>query len=81
MFPHRVEAVLLVDIEAIDELKLDRLKLHEIIIDFENVIYASVEPILLEKRLGRPFKILDGKHRIHAARRKNKKLIPAIFMD
>ena len=71
---HRVEPILLVDIEVTNEITLDKTKLNEILRDFNNVIYRSTEPICIDRRLGRPFKILDGKHRIHAARRKNQGL-------
>jgi ParB-like chromosome segregation protein Spo0J len=76
----RVEAVLLLDIEAIDETELNKIKLYEIVRDLKNAIYRNTEPIVIDKRLGRHFKILDGKHRIYAARKRNQRLIPAIVI-
>jgi hypothetical protein len=76
-----VEPILLVDIEVIDPTKLDPVKLTSIIREFQGIIYRSMEPIRVDRRFGRPFKILDGKHRIQAARHKNQRLIPAIGID
>jgi hypothetical protein len=38
-------------------------------------------PIVLDRGLGKPYKIIDGNHRIHLARQKGKKLIEAEFQD
>jgi hypothetical protein len=38
-------------------------------------------PIVLDRGLGEPYKIIDGNHRIYLARQKGKKLIEAEFQD
>lgn len=76
-----VRPVLLVDIEAINERKLNQEKLEQIDRSFQDIIYKSEYPICIDRRFGRPFKIIDGRHRIYIARQKSLRLVPAIVID
>lgn len=57
------------------------MKLQEITSKFKEVIHKSEEPIFIDKRFSRPFRILNGGHKIYVARRKSQRLVPAAVID
>lgn len=73
--------VKLSDIERVDrsELKDSRLTTLENGYDpFEKVLRSESDPIALDKST-RPYRIIDGRHRIYLARKKGYSEVQAIF--
>lgn len=77
-----MEYVNLSDIEYVskDELSDAKLKALENSYDsFETQLNSSSNPIALDKGRGKPYGILNGRHRVWLARHKGYDEVPAIF--
>ncbi|WP_414586995.1 hypothetical protein [Scytonema sp. PCC 10023] len=73
--------VVLLDIEHLDRSKLSEKKLNDLQNRLSEALFNSSEPIALDKRFGKPYRITNGRHRIYLAREKGYQMVPAIFTD
>jgi hypothetical protein len=75
-----MENINLSDIRIVErtELELDKLYALEHSFDsFEYQLNSSIDPIALDSRSGKPYQIINGRHRIYLARQKGIKSIKA----
>ena len=65
--------VKLTDIENVSRQELDQRRLDTLLrgfSPFEQVLKSESDPITLDLRLGKPYRIIDGRHRIFLARQR-----------
>ncbi|MDP5337534.1 MAG: hypothetical protein NWQ28_03040 [Nodularia sp. (in: cyanobacteria)] len=72
--------VVLADIEAVNKRELKDSKLQQLAGCLDDALYKSSEPIRIDKTFGKPFKIINGRHRIYLCRQKGYKLVPAVVL-
>lgn len=63
----------LTDIENVSRQELIERRLHDLQFGFsplDQVLQNSSDPITLDRKFGKPFRIIDGRHRIFLARQK-----------
>lgn len=61
------------DIENVNREELDQRRLDTLLhgfSPFDQVLQSRSDPITLDKRFGKPYRIVDGRHRIFLARQK-----------
>lgn len=71
------------DIESVCMSELKKTRLDTLLhgySPFEIVLKNSSDPIALDKKRGRPFRIIDGRHRVFLARQKRYRTIPVVFV-
>ncbi|MGI8556402.1 MAG: hypothetical protein ACR2LT_08625 [Pyrinomonadaceae bacterium] len=72
----------LADIENISHHELDQRRLDTLLhgfSPFEQVLKSGSDPITLDRRFGKPYRIIDGRHRIFLARQRGLPNIIAQF--
>ena len=70
------------DIEGVYHSDLSERRLKDLLhgySSFDDVLYSRSDPITLEDR-GKPYRIIDGRHRIYLAREKGYSTVPAKFI-
>ncbi|WP_414549982.1 hypothetical protein [Anabaena sp. CCY 0017] len=72
--------VVLADIETVNKRELKDSKLQQLVGCLDDALYKSSEPIRIDKTFGKPFKIINGRHRIYLCRQKGYKLVPAVVL-
>lgn len=65
--------VRLSEIENVNSAELNQKRLHDLLhgfSPFEQVLKSESDPITLDRRFGKPYRIIDGRHRVFLARQK-----------
>ncbi|MEQ8976167.1 MAG: ParB N-terminal domain-containing protein [Coleofasciculus sp. C1-SOL-03] len=78
----QIQQVRLSDIQTVSssELEPKKLKALENSYDsFESQLNSQRNPIALDRGAGKPYQILDGRHRVYLARKKGYSSVPATF--
>jgi len=63
----------LTEIEEVNRQELDQRRLDALLhgfSPFDQVLKSESDPLTLDKRFGKPYRIIDGRHRIFLARQK-----------
>lgn len=79
----QVRQVSLSDIEQVNRSDLRESRLSTLLNGydpFEKVLNSKSDPIALDRGSGRPYRIMDGRHRVYLARQKGYTSVPAIFV-
>jgi hypothetical protein len=77
------QQVSLSDIEPVKKSELKDSRLRDLLNghdSFEKVLNSKSDPIALDGKSGKPYKIIDGRHRVFLARQKGYSSVPAIFV-
>jgi len=77
-----MEQVRLSDIEDVSASDLSQSRLNDLETghsSFDSVLNDSSDPITLDRSGGRPYEIVDGRHRIYLARKKGYSSVMAQF--
>ncbi len=78
----QTQQVSLSDIESVDKRDLSESRLKTLLNgynSFEEVLNSKSDPIALDRGSGKPYRIIDGRHRVYLARQKGYSSVPAIF--
>jgi hypothetical protein len=78
----KIQQVRLSDIQTVSysELEPKKLKALENSYDsFETQLNSKTNPIALDRGAGKPYQILNGRHRVYLARQKGYSSVPATF--
>jgi hypothetical protein len=78
-----IQQVSISDIEQIPRKELEEKKLHALensYDSFEAQLNSKLNPIALDRGRGKPYEIIDGRHRIYLARQKGYTSVPARFV-
>lgn len=78
-----MKQIYLSDIENVTKLELNdsKLKALENSYDsFEDQLNSKSTPIALDEKQGKPYRIINGRHRVYLARRKGYSKVPAVFV-
>ncbi|MFO0128231.1 MAG: hypothetical protein ACK54J_13670 [Pseudanabaena sp.] len=76
------QQVALSDIRDVKKSELDDARIKTLLNgynSFDEVLNSKSDPIALDKGRGKPYDIVDGRHRIYLARQKGYKAVPVIF--
>ena len=79
-----MEQVSLSDIEQVSKGELKDSRLDTLIdgySSFDEVLRSSSDPIALSRSGGKPYSIIDGRHRVFLAHQKGLSFVPATFVD
>lgn len=79
----QAQQVSLSDIEQVDKRDLKESRLNTLLngySSFEEVLNSKSDPIALDRGRGKPYQIIDGRHRVYLARQKGYRSVPAIFV-
>ncbi len=77
------ERVLLSEIENINSGELNPKRIKNLLHGFSpfgQVLKSRSEPVALDGKRGKPYRIIDGRHRVYLARQKGYHFIPAAFV-
>ncbi|MTJ55694.1 hypothetical protein FJR38_25030 [Anabaena sp. UHCC 0253] len=73
--------VVLADIESVERHELKDSKLQPLLAgSLDDALYKSSEPMRIDKTFGKPYRIINGRHRIYLCRQKGYKLVPAVVV-
>lgn len=71
------------EIEHVNPSDLSQSRLHTLqhgFSSFDDTLNSRSTPIALDGKSGKPYKIIDGRHRIYLARKLGYKAVPARFV-
>lgn len=73
--------VALADIENVERHELRDGRLQQLLAgSLDDALSKSSEPIRIDKTYGKPYKIINGRHRIYLCRQKGYKSVPAVVV-
>jgi hypothetical protein len=77
-----IQQVALSDIREVKKSELDDARIKTLLnrySSFDEVLNSKSDPIALDKDKGKPYDIIDGRHRVYLSRQKGYKAVSAIF--